>query len=107
MPLSRNTLVIRMLQTEDFAASPRLPEMTTPDERTRAVAHTKMFLRELMCAEDTPGVPVHIREQARRLLRHYPGDAELNLASMALPHLFAEVRHNLQPRGEDERGGGL
>lgn len=62
--------------------------MTTPDERTRAIVDTRRLLRELTSAEATPAVPDYIRDQARALLRHYPGNSELRLASMALLHLF-------------------
>ncbi len=69
--------------------------MTTPDERTRAVLHTKEFLVELMSAERTPGIPDAVRSEARRLLRHYPSLTELDLAHRALPMFFGDV----PPRG--------
>ena len=65
--------------------------MTTPDERTRAVLHTKDFLVELMSSERTPGVPEAVRSEARRLLRHYPGPRELDLAHQTLPMFFGDV----------------
>lgn len=65
--------------------------MTTPDERTRAILHTKEFLVELSSAERTPGVPEVVRNEARRLLRHYPGPRELDLAHRTLPIFFGEV----------------
>jgi hypothetical protein len=60
--------------------------MTTPDERTRAVQHTRDFLQELMDSGRTPGVPDAVREQARRLLRHYPRGEDLRLAHLVLPN---------------------
>lgn len=65
--------------------------MTMPAERTRCVMPTRDFLRDLMSSEDTPGVPNEVRREARRLLRHYPGMSELNLAALALPRLFARI----------------
>lgn len=65
--------------------------MKMPYERTLAIVETRQFLRELMAVADTPSVPEDIRRQVRSLLRHYPGDAELNLAARVLPHLFAEA----------------
>lgn len=65
--------------------------MTMPDERTRAILQTKDFLVELLSAEQTPGVPATVRREARRLLRHYPGLMELDLAHRALPAFFGEV----------------
>jgi hypothetical protein len=68
--------------------------MTTSDERTRAVLHTRDFLRELMDSERTPGVPDAVREQARRLLRHYPSGSDLHLAHLALPNYWGELRQD-------------
>lgn len=62
--------------------------MTTPDERTRAVLHTRDFLEALLDAETQPGVPAEVREEARRLLRHYPDTMVLRLANLALPQHF-------------------
>lgn len=70
--------------------------MTTPDERTRTVVRTHSFLQRLTWASTTPGVPEAIREEARRLLRHYPGRSELSLAHAALPRWFGEL-----PSGEE------
>jgi hypothetical protein len=46
--------------------------MTIPAERTRAVLHTERFLLDLCNPKKTPRVPKQIREEARRLLKHYP-----------------------------------
>ncbi len=62
--------------------------MTTPDERTRAVLHTRDFLEALVSPDGQPGVPAEVREEARRLLRHYPDVTDLRLASIALPLKF-------------------
>lgn len=66
--------------------------MTMPDERTRAILQTNDFLVELLSAEQTPGVPETVRREARRLLRHYPGLMELDLAHRALPAFFIHVQ---------------
>lgn len=65
--------------------------MTMPDERTRAVVQTAEFLRDLTMPSVTSGVPRAVREEARRLLRHYPGRGDMSLAHMAMPHWFGEL----------------
>lgn len=46
--------------------------MTLPIERTNAVVRTEEFLLKLCIPSQSPRVPKVIREEARRLLRHYP-----------------------------------
>ena len=46
--------------------------MTTPDERTRALVFAGNLLAELANPLKTPGVPESVRESARHVLRHYP-----------------------------------
>ena len=46
--------------------------MTIPVERTNAVIWTEQFLCDLLDPKKTPRVPKTIRQQANRLLRHYP-----------------------------------
>ncbi len=43
--------------------------MTMPSERTRSVIQTEAFLREL---SKSPVIPEEYRNEAKRLLRHYP-----------------------------------
>lgn len=43
--------------------------MTTPDERTRNLLQAGAFLKEL---REDKAVPEEIRQEAHRLLRHYP-----------------------------------
>lgn len=43
--------------------------MTMPDERTRSLLQAGAFLKEL---SRDPSVPLAIREEACRLMRHYP-----------------------------------
>ena len=51
--------------------------MTLPIERTYAVRNTEQFLLDLCNPKKTPRVPAGIRQQARRLLRHYPTKYDL------------------------------
>jgi hypothetical protein len=53
--------------------------MTVPIERTNAVVWTHDFLVELLDPKATPRVPKRIRDQARRLLRHYPSKFEMDV----------------------------
>lgn len=47
--------------------------MTLPDERTRAVIAGREFLLSLLDPKETPRVPRAVRQQALRVLRHFPG----------------------------------
>lgn len=62
--------------------------MTTPAERTRAVLQTQAFLQELTDPSLTPNLPSAIREEARRLLRHYPTRSAMRIANLACPNFF-------------------
>jgi hypothetical protein len=46
--------------------------MTLPIERTNAVLNTEKFLLKLCIPNQSPRIPKAIREEARRLLKHYP-----------------------------------
>lgn len=61
--------------------------MTLPDERYRAVMQTKKFLEELLT---TPRLPKSVKDDARRCLRHYPSEWDMEQASEASPHVFAK-----------------
>ncbi|WP_324608664.1 BPSL0761 family protein, partial [Pseudomonas savastanoi] len=52
-------------------------DMTTPNERTRAVIQTGEFLLEL--SQDS-SLPERIRRDAKFLLRHYPDQFQMLLA---------------------------
>lgn len=52
--------------------------MTLPSERSQALRNTRRFLRSLLRAKETPGVPKEIRHQAYWCLRHFPHDYEIN-----------------------------
>ena len=62
--------------------------MTLPYERSNAVSRTREFLLCLCDAKVAPRVPEEVREQARRLLKHYPGDYHLELAGQRAPEVF-------------------
>lgn len=75
--------------------------MTMPSERTRNVLQAGAFLKELAASE---AVPKEVREEAHRLLRHYPtvrdieaiarqGEAlrEVTKSVLALPYLTSEI----------------
>jgi hypothetical protein len=55
--------------------------MTVPVERTNAVLNTQEFLYSLLDPKKTPRVPKEIREQAHRLLRHYPTKFDMDTIS--------------------------
>ena len=64
--------------------------MTLPDERYRAVVHTRRFLLDLCNPEHTPRVPKLVRDTARSMLRHYPSDWDMIRAAEGSPDVFAE-----------------
>jgi len=59
--------------------------MTSAYERTRAVVQTREFLRELQCMTE---VPQSVRDQAGLLLRHYPGNKDLEAAHLGVPDVW-------------------
>lgn len=65
--------------------------MTIPFERTRALIETYELLKRLQDSQQTPRVPRWLREEARKLLRHYPNYATIELAHKALPLFFGPV----------------
>jgi hypothetical protein len=46
--------------------------MTLPIERTFAVLNVEQFLKDLRDPKKYPRVPKVVREEASRLLKHYP-----------------------------------
>lgn len=55
--------------------------MTIPYERTRAVVQTEEFLLSLIDPKKTPRIPLAIRQEAHRLLRHYPNKFDMHVIS--------------------------
>lgn len=51
--------------------------MTLPIEKYSAMMSAKRFLRALLDPKETPRVPREVREQARRVLKHYPAIFEI------------------------------
>ena len=70
--------------------------MTLPDERYRAVIWTELFLKDLLDSSKTPRVPKSVREEARRLLRHYPSTWDMNRAADGAPEVFAQRMEDVQ-----------
>lgn len=80
--------------------------MTTPFERTRAVIQAHAFLIEI--TQDL-SLPEAIRQEAWRLLRHYPSQEEMLLAGKLeeragegtlLSPLFSSATDVKKPQGE-------
>jgi len=66
--------------------------MTLPYQRAHAVLSAADFLRRLASPYWPDGikkVPKAVREEARRLLKHYPHPYELHEAAKAAPDIFA------------------
>lgn len=68
--------------------------MTLPDERYRAVRWAEQFLIGLASGQ-TKRVPKAVREEARSILRHYPGTWDMNRAAEAVPEVFQERMEDL------------
>jgi hypothetical protein len=49
-----------------------------------------MFLIHLMNPKVTPKVPTKIREEARRLLKHYPDEVVMETVAKQVPTLFGK-----------------
>ena len=64
--------------------------MTLPDERYCAIQHTEQFLMSLCDSRSTPRVPRAIRQQAARLLRHYPTKYYLDRLAEKSPEVIIE-----------------
>jgi len=64
--------------------------MTLPDERYRAVVQTARFLQSLSYSSETKRVPLAVRQEARRLLRHYPSEYDMMKTAQTSPDIFAE-----------------
>lgn len=62
--------------------------MTMPHERTRATLQTRAFLEQLATLGPVSGSTESIRQEARRLLRHFPRATDLQLAHLACPQWF-------------------
>jgi hypothetical protein len=63
--------------------------MTLPDERYRSVQWAASFLSRL-AGGDIPRVPKAVRDEARSILRHYPGQWDLKRLEAACPEVVQE-----------------
>ncbi len=63
--------------------------MTLPDERYRAVKWAEGFLQRLAGGQ-IARVPRAVRDEARSILRHYPGSWDMQRAAAAAPEVFQE-----------------
>lgn len=61
-----------------------------PIERKWAIDNTKKFLLDLMDPKKTPRVPMDIRREARRCLKHYPDEYHMEQAQQLAPEVFGE-----------------
>jgi len=64
--------------------------MTVPVERKHAVLNVERFLLDLSNPRITPRIPKEIREQARRLLKHYPSKFDMERAAEQAPDVFGD-----------------
>lgn len=65
--------------------------MTLPDERYRAMKCGYQFLTELCNPTMTPKVPKAVRERARSILKHYPGNYHFEMIAESLPKEFSKT----------------
>jgi len=77
--------------------------MTLPDERYRAMRCGYQFLMELCNPAATPKVPKSVRERARSILRHYPGQYHFEMIAQALPNEFSKTSPFLNLRIADQK----
>lgn len=61
---------------------------TLPDERYRAVKYAREFMRDLLDPKKTPKVPLDVRRRARSVLRHFPGDFDMDQAAKKAKDIF-------------------
>lgn len=65
--------------------------MTMPYERTRAVIHAVDFLTRLLSPYNERGfkrIPKEVRQEALRVLRHFPRPYDLYAAAQCAPEVF-------------------
>jgi hypothetical protein len=77
--------------------------MTLPDERYRALKWAEQFLQDLQDPSKTPRVPKAVRQQARSVLRHYPGEYYLKEIARRAPDIISprmEELHRFIKQGE-------
>jgi len=77
--------------------------MTLPNERYRAMRCGYQFLMELCNSAATPKVPKAVRERARSILKHYPGQYHFEMIAQALPNEFSKTNSFLNLRLVDQK----
>ncbi len=78
--------------------------MTLPDERYRALKWAEQFMQDLQDPSKTPRVPKTVRQQARSVLRHYPGEYYLEEIARRAPDIITpkmEELHRFVMQGQD------
>jgi hypothetical protein len=68
--------------------------MTLPDERYRSIKMAELFLTRLAGGEYLR-VPKAVREEARSILRHYPGEYDLTRLAVKCPEVIQEHMDDL------------
>ena len=72
--------------------------MTLPFERYRSVEKTREFLLALLDPRKTPRVPLQIRKEARKCLKHFPGFFHMERAQQKDPDTWGEYE---KPHNDD------
>ncbi|NDB19153.1 MAG: hypothetical protein EB027_07850 [Actinobacteria bacterium] len=87
-PEDQDRVAVQLNRKEGIAAAgcwtlPRVSSstMTLPDERLRALHAAREFLLALLTPSETPKVPRDIRRWASRVLKHYPGEYDIDRLS--------------------------
>lgn len=65
--------------------------MTLPNERTRAIVNTRNFLYDLADPKKTPRVPKAVRQEALRVLKHYPWNLHLDITAAVMPDIWGKT----------------
>jgi len=73
--------------------------MTMPIERTRSLVQTREFLQDLAHGDPVPDLPLAIRQEAFRLLRHFPMDYDIAACARHLPQSWADPALLKPPSG--------
>lgn len=66
-------------ESTEFLSTSARTSMSAAGDRVSSLLMTGDFLRELLSADHTPGVPDEVRLRARRLLQDFPSAKELGL----------------------------
>lgn len=65
--------------------------MTMNYERRKAVNQTRDFLAELLDPKKTPRVPKEVRQQASRMLKHFPRNYDMEIVAEKAPEIFGDI----------------